>query len=302
MHLNKANNKTTITLFLMTQKGFDVLQALIQHTLSSCISEVVIGRDNQIDNDYSEEIISLCKENQIRFYERKDIPTITSTYSVAISWRWLIPSKLNTLIIFHDSLLPKYRGFAPLVNMLINGEPQLGVTAIFATEAYDEGEIIAQSSSLISYPIKISEAISIISQNYIDLALSIFKQIDKGIPLKSSPQDESLASYSLWRDEDDYLIDWNKNASYILGFINAVSTPYKGASTYLNGKKIRILDVELYPDVHIENRDTGKVIFVKDKHPVIVCAKGLLKLNTVIDDVTRENLIPFTNFRVRLQS
>ena len=49
------------------------------------------------------------------------------------------------MIIFHDSLLPKYRGFAPLVNSLINQEKEIGVTAIKASQNYDEGDTVTDN-------------------------------------------------------------------------------------------------------------------------------------------------------------
>ena len=88
---------------------------------------------------------------------------------------------------------------------------------------------------------------------------------------------------------------------YILNFINAVSSPYKGASTFINGlQKIRVLEARILRDVQIEIRDIGKVIFIKKENPVIVCGSGLLELINVIDDQTQENLMPFKKFRIRL--
>ncbi|HCW03606.1 MAG: methionyl-tRNA formyltransferase [Bacteroidaceae bacterium] len=290
-----------ITFYLMTQKGFDVLNALIDRNLKSVISEIVVGRDKNIDNDFANEIISVCKKNSIKYMERNDDFKVTSDYSVAISWRWLIPNNESKLIVLHDSLLPKYRGFAPLVNMLCNKENEIGVTAIFASEEYDKGDIIAQSKTKINYPIKVSDAINLISKNYVELVVKISTSLDKGEGLIAVPQDENLATYSLWRDEQDYTIDWSNDSNDILNFINAVSSPYKGASTYINGlQKIRILEAELESDVQIENRDVGKVIFVKNKFPVIVCGVGLLRLLKVIDDKTQVDLLPLKNFRVRL--
>jgi methionyl-tRNA formyltransferase len=52
----------------------------------------------------------------------------------------------------HDSLLPKYRGFAPLPNALINGEREVGVTALFASEEYDMGDIVCQRRLAVEYP------------------------------------------------------------------------------------------------------------------------------------------------------
>ncbi|MBK6732241.1 MAG: methionyl-tRNA formyltransferase [Bacteroidetes bacterium] len=285
----------------MSKKGFKVLEALINNNYQSAISAVIVGRDNNIDYNFANEIIAICKQNNILYFERNERPTINSDYSIAISWRWLIHENSLKIIVLHDSLLPKYRGHASLVNMLINKEKEIGVSAIFASKEYDSGDIISQSSIPINYPIKISTAIDLVIENYIALVLEIFITLLSGKTLTSIAQEEALASYSLWRDEDDYLINWKNDSNDILNFINAVSSPYKGAATYINGlQKIRILDAAIETDVQIENRDIGKVIFTRDKYPVIVCGSGLLKLNRVVDDTTHEDALPFKSFRLRL--
>lgn len=289
------------TLYLMTQKGFDVLKALIDKNLQSEISKIIVGRDSNIENDFADEIIMLCKHHNIPYFNRNEKHETSSKYSIAISWRWLIPESNTKLIVLHDSLLPKYRGFAPLVNMLLNKEKEIGVSAIFASKEYDKGDIIAQSSTKITYPLKIADAINLVSKNYIELIVKLFNMIKAGDELKAIPQNEDLASYSLWRDDKDYLINWQKDAEDILNFINAVSHPYKGAVTFINSsQKIRIYEADLEKDVLIENRDVGKVIFVKENYPVIVCGKGLLKLTKVVNYETLEDLLPFKNFRIRL--
>jgi len=290
-----------VTLYLMSQKGLSVLKALIEKNFCSLISEIIVGRDKNVENDFADEITLLCNQNNIKYYGRNDKYKVQSNYSIAISWRWLIPDSKSKLIVLHDSILPRYRGFAPLVNMLINKEKEIGVSAIFASKEYDKGDIIFQSSTKVTYPINILEAINLISKNYIDLVIRIFDTLVNGKELNSVRQNEEFASYSLWRNEDDYLINWIDDSNYILNFISAVSFPYKGAATFIDGlQKIRILEAELESDVRIENRDVGKVIFTKDKYPVIVCGKGLIKLKKVIDDKTQDNLLPFKNFRIRL--
>ena len=292
-----------ITLYLMTRKGYEVLRCLLNNNFKNLISEIIIGRDDNIEADFANEIIALCEDNTISYYERNEDYKVVSNYSIAISWRWLIPENKSKLIVLHDSLLPKYRGFSPLVNMLINKESKIGVSAIFASQEYDKGAIIDQSATEINYPITISEAIELISQDYTKIILRIFDTLNNGQQLKAVEQNEALASYSLWRDENDYFIDWEKDSNNILNFINSVSSPYKGAAAYINSfQKIRILEAKIEDDLRIENRDVGKVIFIKNKFPVIVCGTGLIKLTKIIDDETHESLIPLKNFRVRLTS
>lgn len=288
-----------ITIYAMSQKGYAVVQALIKKKLLTENDLIVFGRDNDVDIDYADKIIALCENNNIRIEERKDHQEAKTDYVMAISWRWILPSS-KKLIILHDSLLPKYRGFLPLVSALMNKDTIIGVTALFANDYYDSGDIIAQSKTDITYPIKIQKAINLIEKNYQELAVKIVRNIKEGVELKAKAQNHDEATYSLWRDNDDYRIDWTKSAEYIQRFINSVGSPYLGASSILNGELVRILDADIFPDKNISNRDPGKVIFMEYKKPVIVCGSGLLKL-TVIKNSKGESMIPLKSFRSRFE-
>ena len=161
-------------------------------------------------------------------------------------------------------MLPEYRGFAPLVSQLINGEEYIGVTAIFANNFYDQGDIIIKKSKKISYPLKIKKAIEVVSECYLDCLEFILNNIKKENLLEAEPQDNSKATYSLWRDEDDYKINWNQSSLLVKRFVDAVGFPYKGAKTYLMDREIIVEDVEIFEDINIKNRDIGKVIFIFD--------------------------------------
>jgi methionyl-tRNA formyltransferase len=285
----------------MTYKGYKVLEHLIEQDLHHILDYVIIGEDKATENDYSSEIITLCEKHTIKFFRRREDYTIASKYSLAISWRWLIPTENTELIVLHDSLLPKYRGFAPLVNQLINGEKTIGLTAIKASDQYDRGPIIMQQSVSIEYPLKIKDAIEIISNLYSSITAAIFRAAANGSRLIFTPQDESQASYSLWRDEDDYRVDWTQDSSDIVRFIDAVGYPYLGASTYVEEKKIRIYDAEVYPDVHIVNRDSGKIIFLDNDRPVVVCGTGLIKILDARFDDTGVSIFPLNKFRLRFK-
>jgi methionyl-tRNA formyltransferase len=289
----------------MTSKGYDVLKAIIKSNYNNIEISVVVGRDKNVVDDYADSITDLCVANNVRHYERKsigDLGNLVFDYAFAVGWRWLIISNVK-LIVLHDSILPKYRGFAPLVNMLINGESKIGVTALFASEGYDAGDIITQKSNEIDYPIRINEAIEKVSLLYSEIVLELLSKIDNSESICGVSQNEKEASYSLWLSEDDYQIDWSKDASFIHRFINSVSYPYKGASTFINGNvKVRIMDSQLYDDVVIENRHFGKVIFIDDGCPVVVCGIGLLKVTEMFDEKTGLSMIPLKNFRTKFTS
>lgn len=282
----------------MTEKGLAFTEQAISK-FKGIIAEVVIGQDSALTNDYSAEIADVCDRAGIKNTPRKDFQGVSSEYAMAISWRWLIDHPAQKLIVFHDSLLPKYRGFAPLVNALINGESRVGVSAIFGASEYDRGDIIHQTSVPIRYPITIADAITAVNECYLYSGMAVLKALSSGEPLTAKAQDHSEASYSLWRDDEDYQIDWTQSARRIRRMIDAVGTPYRGAFCRVDGVPARILAAEDVEDVQIENRTAGKVIFVEDGSPVVVCGMGLLRVTACVFDDDGTSLLPLSKFRVR---
>jgi len=289
-----------IAFYLMNKKGLSTLKKLINSGYAERISFVVTSKDLNMEKDYYDEIVNKCLENKILIFDRNLEPKDFPGYKIAIGWRWIIEDESN-LIVLHDSLLPKYRGFSPLVNMLINGEREIGVTALFASKEYDKGDIIAQVSKVIAYPIKIKNAIDIISTCYEELVIKLIKKITDKESLESVQQVEKNATYSLWRDEKDYYVDFKNCSERIVREVDALGYPFKGAMTYLNNKKIIIVDAVEIKDVKVENRNEniGKVIFFMENKPVIVCGDGLLKIENAHYLETNDSIIPLKKFRSR---
>jgi methionyl-tRNA formyltransferase len=281
----------------MTQKGYEVLLNLINEEYITLISCVISSRDKGIEKDFYEEIKDLCSRNGIEFYDKSDNVNISSEYSIAISWRWLIEESEN-LIVLHDSILPKYRGFAPLVNSLKNGEKEIGVTALFANSEYDRGDIICSHKIGIDYPITIAQAIVLISDCYIKCINFIFTHIANGKILQTHKQDELLATYSLWLNDGDYRIDWSQDSHSVERFVNAVGWPYSGAFTNDGIEIIKILQVEVVNDVKIENRAPGKVVFINEGYPVVVCGEGLVRIKSMTTS-NGKSLLPLKKFRTK---
>ncbi|MEQ9405252.1 MAG: formyltransferase family protein [Cyclobacteriaceae bacterium] len=286
------------TLFLLSEKGFCVLKSIIEKDAIEYIQLVIIGKDDSVENDFSSQIQELCEKNGVENRYREEKTTIESDYSIAVSWRWLIDSGESNLIVIHDSLLPKYRGFSPLVNQLINGEKKIGVTAILANNEYDRGPIIRQEAININYPIKIQAAIELIVGLYQKIVISIISDVESG-SIKSIVQDESEATYSIWRDEKDYLIDWNLPSDVLKRFVDSVGSPYKGAKTFLNGEAIKIDNVEVYDNLSMEICHTGKVLLLDKERPVVICGSGLIKITEASFEDTCLSIFPLVKFRSR---
>lgn len=291
-------------LFLMQKRGLAVLQALLAHKEIGAqgIAYVVGAKDTNVQEDFFREIKTLAESNNLPFYTRsQENRPPAQGLSLAIGWRWLI-ADATKLVVLHDSLLPKYRGFAPVVCTLIEGDPLLGATAFFASPRYDEGPILAQGSVQVEYPIKISAALDALLPVFQDVASRVACQYFSNTLGEGVEQDSAEATYSLWRDELDYSIDWGRDSAYIRRVVDAVGPPFLCATTYLNENLVRILDCEPVKDRHIldRQRHIGKVIFLEEGLPVVVCGQGLLKISAMTD-TSGVSLLPLKKLRSRFR-
>ena len=300
--MNKTNRVKCSILFLLGEKGLNVLSAIVQNDWRESVELVVVGEDQNINNDFSEEIIGLCLENNIAHCSEEEFRKLQISHqnftAWAAGWRRMIKCPFKQTIVLHDSLLPRLRGFNPLVTALLNKEKEIGASVIIAKSTFDSGDIIANDKILIEYPIKIQQAIDKICQIYYSLTKSVYSSFLLNGVLKGTPQDENNASYSVWRDNEDYKIDWNLPAQEILHFIDCVSSPYKGASTLINNQVVRIFGGKAIDDINVENRVCGKVIFIDNGFPIVICGKGLLKVTkATYEDST--SLFPVKQLRTR---
>jgi methionyl-tRNA formyltransferase len=91
-------------------------------------------------------------------------------------------------------------------------------------------------------------------------------------------QDPTQASYSLWRDEEDFVIDWSSDAHEICRMIDATGYPYAGARTTLGDETIYVEEATTLPDLNFENRTPGKIWSLESGRPIVVCGSGLVRL------------------------
>ena len=128
-------------------------------------------------------------------------------------------------------MLPKYRGFAPLVWAIINGEKKTGVTLFYFDEGVDNGDVVDQ------YKIDIddNDNISVLLDKTNRAVIKLLQRNINNILLGQNnryPQDSSNASYCSQRKPIDGLINWNGSSKHIHRLIRAISPPYPCAFTY----------------------------------------------------------------------
>lgn len=164
---------------------------------------------------------------------------------VANNWRTWIPPRIFNLprhgtLNVHDSLLPAYAGFSPLIWALINGERQVGVTAHMMDDELDAGDIVVQRAVTVEATDtatdlfhKTVDLITPVTTGALDLIASGRSDFTK--------QDRSRASFFHKRSAEDIRIDWNWPAEDLERLVRAQSAPYPSAFTYHKGKRLEIL-------------------------------------------------------------
>lgn len=279
-----------IILFIASEKGYTAFSAVVMQNYAHKIGAVVTFKETDVAKSWDNDIREECIHSKIPFYFWADIKNNMFAvmqehdckYAVTISWKYLLPVEINKYlkyppIVFHDSLLPKYRGFSPTPTAIMCGETEIGVTAIFANEQVDQGEILVQKSVYIPKTMYIEDIISKQSVLCADMLIEIIQKIEVDA-LTGVPQNEDDATYSIWRNIEDCHIDWNKSAKEIYDFVRAVGSPYPGAFTFLNGEKIYIKRTEIAEDLKFIIRDCGKIWRIADNQPEVICGKGILRI------------------------
>ena len=138
----------------------------------------------------------------------------------------------------HASLLPKYRGAAPINWAIINGEKESGVTTFFLQEKVDTGNIILQARVAISETMTAGELHDTLAEVGAEIVLQTVRLIERG---KAQPrkQDDTFSSPAPKIFKDDCRIDWNKPATSVHNFIRGLS-PHPAAWTVHDGTMLKV--------------------------------------------------------------
>jgi len=140
----------------------------------------------------------------------------------------------------HGSLLPKYRGRAPVNWAIIHGETESGATLHYMTEKPDNGDIVGQTAVPILPDDTAREVFDkVVVAAEITLVAALPALVRGDAPRR--PQDPRLAAYFGGRKPQDGLIDWSRSATEIHNLVRAVAPPFPGARTTVAGSPARIL-------------------------------------------------------------
>lgn len=170
-------------------------------------------------------------------------------------WYWLLDAELLDAVPrglwgAHNSLLPLYRGNAPLVWSIINGEREVGCTVFRISRGMDDGQVLHQVRVPNLETDTIGTLLPKIEARLLEELPTYWAALlaDEAV---LRDQDETAATYCGMRTPDDGLVDWSKPAQEVHDFIRAQSDPYPCAFSYIAGEKISFISSRIFvPKFH----------------------------------------------------
>lgn len=207
------------------------------------------------------------------------IRNIEADVIVVVAFGQIIPKEILTMkkygcINVHASLLPKYRGAAPIQWAVIDGEKESGVTTMQMDEGLDTGDMLLKAVVPLEKEETGGSLFDKLSSTGAGLLLETLAGLEKGTILPEK-QEESPTAYAKMLKKEMGLIDWTKSAEELERLVRGLN-PWPSAYSHLNGKTLKIWQAE------VEERDSenepGTVVCVSKDGFGVQTGKGILKI------------------------
>ncbi|WP_114653606.1 formyltransferase [Polynucleobacter necessarius] len=228
--------------------GVNCLKTLINAGIQ--IDLVVTHQDDPNENVWFGSVAKLCEEQQIPYITPNanqlmdlvpQIQKLAPDYLFSFYYRHIIPAELLACakigaLNMHGSLLPKYRGRAPVNWAILHGETETGATLHIMEAKPDAGDIVGQSAVPIGPNETATEVFAKVSQAAVTVMNQTLPELVQGrIPKK--PNNLAQGSYFGGRKPADGQILWHQTAQQIHNLVRAVAPPYPGAFTDWQGQR-----------------------------------------------------------------
>lgn len=238
----------------------------------SAVKERAIQDDIPV---YQPEKIKKSDEIQILKDLKPDVIVVVA-YGQFLSQEILDIPKLGCINV-HASLLPKYRGAAPINWSIVNGESETGVTTMYMARGMDTGDMIQKSSLEITEFMTAGELHDLLSDQGKHLILKTLKAIEAG-DLSRTPQDDALSSHAPMMDKTLAVVDWSKAAKDIHNLIRGFN-PWPIATTLIHGEKMKLYTSEV-TDLERDGAP-GEIVSVSKEGLFVNCKDVQLKLKEI---------------------
>lgn len=191
----------------------------------------------------------------------------------------------------HASLLPKYRGAAPINRAIINGEKETGITFVFMNEKVDAGDIIDQQKITILPDETYGELYDRLSNLSAKIISTILEKIEEG-KIKRISQESKLVTFAKKMTKQDGEINWSEKGEKIYNLIRG-TTLYPGAFTSYKGKKLKITKARFLGNYQNEVELSSSIpgsVFKIEKESLLISTgdKGIIKIFRLIPAGSKE--------------
>ncbi|HEK9997580.1 TPA: methionyl-tRNA formyltransferase [Streptococcus equi subsp. zooepidemicus] len=211
--------------------------------------------------------------------ELADIMALGADGIVTAAFGQFLPTVLLDSVTFavnvHASLLPKYRGGAPIHYAIINGDKEAGVTIMEMVKEMDAGDMVSSASLPILDTDNVGTMFDKLAILGRDLLLKTLPDYLSG-NLKPVPQDHSQATFSPNLSAEEERLDWSKPAREVFNHIRGMN-PWPVAHTLLDGQRFKIYEAELAEG----SGSAGQIIAKTKKALVVAAGEGALSLTLV---------------------
>jgi methionyl-tRNA formyltransferase len=249
-----SSQKTTVCrVAFLGSKAFGLGIAKSLYAVSPELDWTILHPADQTDQrSVLQEFVDFAAANGIPFHvvasakeTREILHNLRPDVGFACGWYWLFDKATLDLPLLgiwgiHNSLLPKYRGAAPLVWSIINGDEWVGSSLFRMSEGVDDGPILYQARARLELEHQISDVLEEIERQFIEALPEKWSELVMG-QATPTQQDEAEATYCGRRNEGDGIIDWTADATTVHNFIRAQAPPYPCAFSYLSGRKVKML-------------------------------------------------------------
>jgi len=201
----------------------------------------------------------------------KELFKINADLFVVVAYGQKLPETILNMpkygcINVHGSLLPKYRGAAPIQWAIINGEKVTGITIMYMAESLDTGDIILKKEVEILPAETYGSVHDKMSAVGAETIIEAIKMIEQG-NVKREKQDDKLSSYAHKIEKENCLINWNKNSKDIVNLIRGLN-PNPCAYTFYNNEMFKIYNAQEIQ--YSRNAENGEIIDIDKKIGFIV--------------------------------
>lgn len=178
----------------------------------------------------------------------------------------------------HGSLLPKYRGAAPMQWSIIDGEKVTGITTMYMAKGLDSGDMLLKAEVEITDEDTFATIHDKMAVTGANLLLDTLDQLEAGT-LERTPQDHDAATYAPMITKETGHIDWSKNRQDIINLIRGLN-PVPAAYTMYQEEVLKIFGAVI-SDVQAEDAANGAIVAVTKKGFVVKCGDGCLLITEV---------------------